>query len=338
VTGRWRIRQRLIFAVTLAAAAPSVAIAYWVVQWLREGVPLALAVTLVVGWTALVSLAAAVYGVVAARRLVGPLEALTKALRAFDPSLGDTGHPALVESVDEPSETADLKRALRGSVERIGRDRAQKEAVLAGLMHDLKTPLVAQQLLIGQLSVLDGDRRETALYQLQLSSVGAVVRLNRLIDVLRVDAIDGRVERREVEVRVLVDEVVDGLAPLIAARDVRLETAGAWTTSTDADRVARALENVVSNAVRHARRSVDVHVHPGLVTVTDDGPGFAAPFDELVDPFRPGPVTYDRPTGTAGLGLYIARRSLEALGGQLKLGGSRSGHTVVHLYLGTGAT
>ncbi|QRN79292.1 MAG: HAMP domain-containing histidine kinase, partial [Nocardiopsis sp. BM-2018] len=145
----------MILVVTLAAAAPSVAIAYWVVRWLSEGVPLALAVSIVAAWTAAVSVAAAAYGVVAARRLVGPLEDLTKALRAFDPSLGDIGHPALIEAADEPSETADLKRALRGAVERIGRDRAQKEAVLAGLMHDLKTPLVAQQLLIEQLPTLD---------------------------------------------------------------------------------------------------------------------------------------------------------------------------------------
>ena len=333
---RWGIRDRLVLVVSVAAAAPSLAIAYWVVSWLSDGVPLQQAVAIVAGWTAAVALAAAVYGLVAARRVVGPLEDLTRALRAFDPSLGDTGHAALVERDDEPRETADLKRALRGAVERIGRDRAQKEAVLAGLMHDLKTPLVAQRLLIEQVPRLDAHRAAAAVEQLQRTTSGAIARLNRLIDVLRVDAVDGHVAREPCDLRAIVERAIADLRVLAAAQNVVVTVEGDWVTTSDAARIERAVENVLANAVRHARTGVDVVIHPGVVLIGDDGPGFAAPFDELVDPFRPGPASSERADGTAGLGLYIARRSLEAVGGRLKLGVSRSGRTVVHLYIGVG--
>jgi signal transduction histidine kinase len=332
---RWRIGRRLVFVVAMAAAGPSLAIGYWAVRWLADGLPLLQAIALVAGWTTLVTAVATMYGVVAARRLVGPLEAMTASLRSFDPSLGDVGHPALIDGASEPDEVARLKQALRGAVERIGRDRSQKEAVLAGLMHDLKTPLVAQTLLLDRLPTLSGSARDDALNQLRRASRGAAARLNRLIDVLRVDAVDGRISRCSCDVRDLVDDVVTDLAELAASRGVKVDVDGTWVTATDPSQVSRAVENVVVNAIRHARRSVRVAVRAGVVVVGDDGQGFALPFDEAVDPFRPGPASSARTTGTSGLGLYIARRSLEAVGGQIKLESSTSRGTTVLLYLGT---
>lgn len=333
----WRIRTRLVVVVAVAATAPTVAIAYWVVNWLTEGMTFGTAVLLVIAWTTGVAIVASAYGVVAARRLVGPLEALTEALYRFDPSLGDVGHPSLREEDDEPVETKALKRALRAAVERIARDRAQKEALLAGLMHDLKTPLVAQGLLVEQLNKLDTDRRLEVLHQLERSSFGAVARLNRLIDVLRVDAAPVRSTTTVLHVRDVVREAIEDLAPLIDARGIEVRVSGEWQARLDRAGALRAIENVVANGMRHARTVVHVTVHAGLVEVADDGPGFDVPFDEAVDPFRPGPASDGRTVGTAGLGLYIARRSLEAMGGRLKLAATGPRGSKVLLYLGTEA-
>jgi signal transduction histidine kinase len=330
------MRRRLTLVIAVAGAAPTAAVAVWLVATVGESLPAATGLGLLLAALPLIGVVALWYATTAARHLVGPLEALTASLRRYDPAGGDAAHPALQEHATEPDETAALKRGLRQAVERIDRDRSQKEAVLGGLMHDLKTPLVAQSLLIERLERSSEEDRRLIMAELRRSSIGAVVRLNRLIDVLRVDYASAVGERTRQDVRAVVEDVVAGLEPLTEARGVRIEVEGDWTGTVERDALHRALENVVANGVRHARERVHVGVFAGLVRVTDDGPGFARPFEELVDPFRAGPATSDRTTGTAGLGLYIARRSLESGGGHLKLESSAPGRTVVLLYLGAG--
>jgi signal transduction histidine kinase len=222
--------------------------------------------------------------------------------------------------------------------ERVARERSQQQAVLGGLMHDLKTPLVAQALLFERLDGSSDEDRQLIMSELKRSSIGAVVRLNRLIDVLRVDHADASGQISRVDVRALADDVVADLAPLIASRQVEVSVTGAWTASLDREALHRALENVAANAVRYASARVDLEVAPWTVRVRDDGPGFAVPFERLLDPFQAGPPDATRPSGTAGLGLYVARRSLEATGGRLALASPGPGGTVVVLHVGGGAS
>lgn len=332
------MRRRIAFAIAVAAGAPAAAVAYGLVSWLPGELPLGASIVLALSWTVAVTIVAWLYGSAMAARLVAPLEALTGALRRFDPSLGDVGDAALVDLDGEPEETIALKRALRQAVERIARDRSEKEAVLGGLMHDLKTPVVAQNLLVERLKAAPDDDREAVVRELERSSVGTLARLNRLIDVLRVDSAAAYGARGRHDLHTVVEAVVADLSILMRSRGVEVEVGGAWSGEFDLMAVRRAVENVVVNAIRHASRRVRVGVSAGLVRVVDDGPGFAAPFDELLDPFRPGPASPGVAPGAAGLGLYIARRSLEAGGGRLKLEASGPGHTSVLLYLGTGGS
>jgi signal transduction histidine kinase len=332
------LRRRLTITTAIAATAPALIIAAWITGPFSDRQPLSIAAYVLMA-VALGSAAIALwYAFMARRYLIDPLEEMTHSLREFDPSLGDTGHPALRLAADEPAETAALKGALGHAVARIGRDRSQKEAVLGGLMHDLKTPLVAQSLLIERLDSSSDDDRRLIMVELRRSSVGAVVRLNRLIDVLRVDSSTTYGERSLVDVRQIVDATIIDLAPLTSTRRVAVEASGSWIAVVERDAVHRAVENVVANAVRHASGRVTVEVFAGLVRVADDGPGFAQPFEELVDPFQAAPARAGVTTGTAGLGLYIARRSLEAGGGRLKLESSVRGRTVVLLYVGSEQT
>lgn len=332
---RWRMRRRLTIATAVAAAAPILIVTAWVTGPFSDLEPFSIGASVLLAVA--LGLAAIVFwfAFMASRYLIDPLDEMTHALREFDPSLGDTGHPALRLATDEPAETAALKGALGHAVARIGRDRSQKEAVMGGLMHDLKTPLVAQSLLIDRLDSSSEEDRRLIMAELRRSSVGAVVRLNRLIDVLRVDSSTTYGERSLVDVRQIVDDTIDDLAPLTSARGVSITASGSWVAGVERDAVQRAVENVVANAVRHAAGRVTAEVFAGLVRVSDDGPGFAQPFEELVDPFQAAPARGGVAAGTAGLGLYIARRSLEAGGGRLKLESSTRGRTVVLLYIGS---
>jgi signal transduction histidine kinase len=334
----WRLRQRLALVITVAAAVPSLAFGAWTVAWFWPFLSTPVSVLLMASWTLLAGGLCVWYGHVASNHLVGPLDDLTRSLRRFDPSLGVVDDPALREERQDPEEMIALKRALRTAVERVGRERAQKEAVLAGLMHDLKTPLVAQSMLLERLQGRPSPEAVRAIEtELLRSSRDTAQRLNRLIDVLRVDSAALGTERRPLDLASVVTDVAATIRPLAEARGVTIEVRGAGTATIDRDALVRAVENVVANAVRYSRGRVTVDVYAGLVRVSDDGPGFSAPFDELADPFRRGVASPTVTLGTAGLGLYIARRSLEANGGRLKLESSGGGRTTVLLYLGVSA-
>jgi signal transduction histidine kinase len=162
-----------------------------------------------------------------------------------------------------------------------------------------------------------------------------VQRLRRLIDDLlllaRADEGDPRLRRAD-----RVD-----LAGLL--RDVAAAHAGArvpvavhngqpqWTVA-DPDALRRVVENLVSNAVRHATSRVDLAVaavSTGVeLTVTDDGPGIPeADRERVFDRFTRLDDARARDGGTegAGLGLAIVRELVRLLGGTVTLEDARPG-------------
>jgi len=77
-------------------------------------------------------------------------------------------------------------------------------------------------------------------------------------------------------------------------------------------------------------------VSPHQIQVQDDGPGLPAPLEELAQPYVTQPIHiagHHYPTGSGGLGLYIARRILQAHGGDLRLVATGSQGTALALVL-----
>jgi signal transduction histidine kinase len=94
--------------------------------------------------------------------------------------------------------------------------------------------------------------------------------------------------------------------------------------------LARALDNLLNNAARHAVRQVDVHItdEPGTtcIIVDDDGPGIPDSAREHVfEPFVQLDASRDRVSGGVGLGLAIVRQIVRAHGGQISVSQSPTG-------------
>src|SRR5690606_26556662 len=127
------------------------------------------------------------------------------------------------------------------------------------------------------------------------------------------------------------------LEPLISERGIALTLTGAASAFIDRREVERALYNLLSNAARYAQSSILVDVFPGLVRISDDGPGLGAPLEELAQPFNDQGVDIAGrryAAGAGGLGLFIARRVMEAHGGRLVSEASGPRGTVLLAYLG----
>jgi two-component system sensor histidine kinase CpxA len=92
--------------------------------------------------------------------------------------------------------------------------------------------------------------------------------------------------------------------------------------TADADLLARALSNLLRNAVRYAGKSGPITVtarreqNEVLIAVADSGPGVPAnDLPRIFDPFYRADASRDRATGGVGLGLAIVKTCIESCGG-----------------------
>jgi len=211
------------------------------------------------------------------------------------------------------------------------------------LSHELRTPITSiyggAQLLLKREAELDVATRTDLLVGLADESD----RLQRMIENL---LILDRVERgadffgpRPVLIQRILAAVIDHERALWPAIEVQLEVAGDLPVVTgDEDQLAQVLRNLLSNAVKYAGDRATIGVRARFadgwvrVTVTDDGPGFPAEeADQLFSLYYRS--ARSRAAPGAGIGLYVCRNLVEAMGGTIwaravPTGGAEFGFTL----------
>jgi CheY-like chemotaxis protein len=196
------------------------------------------------------------------------------------------------------------------------------------LGHELRNPL-SPILTAVQLMGIRAEGSLTKERRIIERQVNHMVRLvDDLLDVSR--AARGKVELKlaPVEIARVVTDAVDMASPLLEERCHRLVTsvpASGLMVDADADRLAQALGNLLTNAAKYTPPG-------GVVTVTacrndrfveigvrDDGVGIEPELlPHMFDLFVQGRQGLDRPHGGLGLGLSIAKNLVEMHGGSLR--------------------
>ena len=231
--------------------------------------------------------------------------------------------PALNQTAGQ-AESLSLLGSLDQFLSKTQQRHARQTAWIGAVVHDLKTPLVA---CINALEAIADEHAVCANCGDSDTSVVAgrlaaelrslVASVQKMVDVVRFEREDVTLDREMVDLGSLASEVV---ARFQGRRGLDVLSRGSGHVEGDPSLLQRALLNLVGNAVRYARSCVRVDVYPGLLRVSDDGPGLPAPLEYLAEPFRSealdvGPVTLSG--GAAGIGLFLARRVLELHGGKL---------------------
>lgn len=261
------------------------------------------------GWALLALLVSLIGAWLIATRISRPLAGLTRAAQ----QVGRGERPAPAPE-DGPREIATLATAfnqMSSDLERLERDRA---TVLAGISHDLRTPLARLRL---GLEMMDGD---------------ASMHAGLASDIEEMDTIIGQFlafARGETEDRSPVD--IDALCADLASRYGKLGKAvrhqrslsGAGTLPLAPMAMRRAVSNLVDNALRYAGEPVEIESGfaegRAWVEVRDRGPGIPAhEAERMKQPFtRMEAARSD--AGGSGLGLAIVDRIARLHGGTLEL-------------------
>ncbi len=212
----------------------------------------------------------------------------------------------------------------------LSRSIAARDEFLSIASHELKTPLTALKL---QLQL--GQRREglrdagLAAALKQVDRVSALVA--ELLDLARIRAGKLTLDPRPIDLAELACGVAERLSDVLERSGNALEVdAPAPVEATcDPARLEQVLANLLVNSARHAPGShvalrVQREAARAVVVVEDDGPGIPPDaLDRVFEAYEK--VKRTGPEQGLGLGLFIVRQIVEAHGGTIRAGASRSG-------------
>ena len=200
---------------------------------------------------------------------------------------------------------------------RIQRFVTQRTEMLAGVSHDLRTPLTRLRLSIAMLPAVSGPAADDMATDLA-GMVADVEEMERMLEAYLAFARGEGAERRQrVNLAAIVEDVAASARRAGAAVDCAIE--GPVTVELRPDAMRRALTNLVGHD-RHLRLALQVQSRQVQVVVDDDGPGITPERRESV--FR---AFETGARGGTGLGLTIARDIVRAHGGDIALEASPLG-------------
>lgn len=260
------------------------------------------------------------------KRIVGPLSRMSFAVR-------QVGHgrkpPPLSE--DGPEELATLARAFNRMSSEVQELSENRTVMVAGISHDLRTPLTRLGLAVELLSqkaepkLIAGIRRDLAAMD---GLIGQFLQFSKGLGEEHPEILD--------LYRILVAKVAD-----LRREGAEVQLCSSGPVPYRADRIAleRVLANLLENAAHYGGGApVDVDLQHdaqgALITISDRGPGIAADQVEAVfRPFHRLEAARSNRTGGSGLGLAIARQLANKYGWTIELLPREGGGTVAKLIL-----
>jgi two-component system osmolarity sensor histidine kinase EnvZ len=251
------------------------------------------------------------------RNQVRPIERLARAADAF-------GKGRAVPDF-KPYGATEVRRAAQAFLtmrERIERHVQQRTEMLAGVSHDLKTPLTRIRL---QLAMMQPGPETEALSE-------DIAEMERMLDeYLDFARGEGGEKSQLADLGDLVRDAANACARARRGGEDRLalEAPSGVLLAVKASALRRCVTNLIDNAFKHGRRvrvSLELEARFAEVHVDDDGPGIA--LDKREEAFRPFhrlDEGRNLQSGGVGLGLAIARDIARAHGGELLLSESPDG-------------
>jgi two-component system osmolarity sensor histidine kinase EnvZ len=231
-------------------------------------------------------------------------------------------------TLDESAATSEIREVNIGfnrMAERLAKIEAERALMLAGISHDLRTPL-ARLRLETELSVADAQARELMAADIeQLDDI-----IDKFLDYARPEVNDLG--------PVLLSSVINRcIAPWRNNQrfEIQIDVSEDLHVQAEPIELGRVMSNLLENARRYGQSPADgitrveivARVHEGwvLLRVRDQGPGVSAEtLKHLTQPFYRGDTARTSATGS-GLGLAIVERSVQRMGGTFSVFNNSAG-------------
>ena len=300
---------------------------YWLqIDLIREGPMAWNTITL---WVSIALLATLLGSAAIARLINQPLKELSFAASRIREGEYDS-------RLDENTLTSEIRQVNMG-FNRMARELAKVEqdraVMLAGISHDLRTPL-ARLRLEAEMSVQDDEAK--ANMAMDIDQLDAII--DKFMDYAR----PGDTKMTPVHLSSVVDRE---MAAFRDTRQIRITSRVAIDTKVMADdtELGRVLQNLFENARRYGR-SPDTGVARVLVSYARTGPWVilsvrdfgqgANPnkLQQLTTPFFRGDAARTAATG-AGLGLAIVEKAVQRMGGTFEVTNAPDGGFMAHIRL-----
>jgi signal transduction histidine kinase len=261
----------------------------------------------------LMALGIIVVSVLVVRNLTAPLRDLAAAADALDPNGGGADLPE-----DGPKEVRHTAAAFNRMRARIRRIFEEQTRALAAMGHDIMLPIARLKYRVDMLE----DPEQRAQFARDLSEMEAMARAT--LDFVR-SGTETETPRHfdlSAMLRTICDDLADRGADVAYEGPDQLAMRGRHLA------LKRGMANLIENAVRHgAGTAVKVALHPPdrdrreiVIAVDDSGPGIPeAELDRVCEPFYRVDKARGRDTGGSGLGLAVAKATVERHGGRLAL-------------------
>lgn len=244
----------------------------------------------------------------------GPLIRLCEAARGIGEKKFRT-----VETGATVKEICQLETEINQMQEKLAQADQAERIFFQNASHELRTPLMsisgyAQGI---QCGVFEDVSQAAGIILDESTRLTEVV--DGILTLTRMDQLRYQMVPVELVLESFLEERLECLEGFAYSQQKKLElnTSGTHKVQTDAMLLERAFSNVISNCIRYAVSTVTVSVTDddagAKIRIEDDGPGISKDETEVIfDRFHKGK------NGNHGLGLAIAKRSVEYMGGSIR--------------------
>jgi two-component system, OmpR family, osmolarity sensor histidine kinase EnvZ len=216
------------------------------------------------------------------------------------------------------SEIRQTANAFNHMRTRIKRFLKQRTDMLAGVSHDLRTPLTRMKL---QLSLL---KEEKAKKELELDINEMTAMLDSYVSFVRSEAPE---PIENINLNSLIKEILKNIDQKII--EIIFQERNVIKTSGRPVQLKRAFQNIIDNSIRYSHKlNIEICINDDdcCIVIEDDGPGIPNKnFEDVFKPFFTLDPSRNKLKGESGLGLSITRDIIRAHGGEIKLDKSKFG-------------
>ena len=231
-------------------------------------------------------------------------------------------------SEQEPEEFRTIARGFNDMAQTLDRQRADQLAFLGGVAHEIRSPLGVLKMATGMIRPDQPLPPEPAVRQLIARIDRQIGRLERMahdfLDASRIESGHLELKFEDCDVRELARVTLDLFEPAAGTHPLAMSAPDQPVrVRCDPMRIEQVLVNLVSNAIKYSPPGGSVRVTVAqrpevvVISVADEGIGMSADdVEHVFDPFRRG-AGVTRSIPGAGLGMFVARRIVEAHGGTI---------------------